>query len=122
MSWVYEIENCIRYEYPNEPRSPERPNDPPIPPAGWPVPRVGDFMGVDADPGEESFKARVIGVEWDYAVPRVTVQLEVVREPTLNTIQFTPQSEQRLPTAEDLEKIHRAIGELNYVKPSKGDM
>ena len=77
MKWVYDVEACIRYDYPNEPRGPERPNIPPTPPTGWPVPRVGDIVGV---PGEEPFKARVIGIEWDYAVPRVTVQLEVVRD------------------------------------------
>lgn len=123
MSWNYDLFNCLRYEYPNESPGPERPSDPPIPPAGWPLPRVGEVLPVDQnDDRFTPFKARVIGVEWDYAVPRVTVQLEVVREPTLNTIQFAPQSEQRFPTAEDLEKIHRALGQLNYVKPSKGDM
>lgn len=76
MKWVYDIEACIRYDYPNEPRGPERPNLPPTPPAGWPEPRVGDIIGV---PGEEPFKVRVIGIEWDYAVPEVTVQLEVVQ-------------------------------------------
>lgn len=81
MSWVYEIENYIRYDYPNEPRGPERPNIPPTPPAGWPVPRVGEVLLVDQnDDRFTPFKARVIGVEWDYEAPWVTVQLEVVRD------------------------------------------
>lgn len=78
MKWVYDVEACIRYDYPNEPRSPERHCNPPTPPDGWPVPRVGDVIGVDTDPSGEPLKVRVIGVEWDYAVPQVTVQLEVV--------------------------------------------
>lgn len=80
MKWVYDVEACVRYDYPNEPRGPERPNLPPIPPAGWPVPRVGDIIKMGADHEEEPFKVRVIGVEWDYEVPLVTVQLDVVRE------------------------------------------
>ena len=80
MKWVYDVEACLRYDYPNEPRGPERPNIPPTPPTGWPVPRVGEVLPVDQnDDRFTPFKARVIGVEWDYAVPRVTVQLEVVQ-------------------------------------------
>lgn len=92
MSWNYDLIDCLRYEYPNEPHGPEHPSLPPIPPAGWPLPRVGEVIPVDQnDDRFTPFKARVIGVEWDYAVPRVTVQLEVVREPDLNTIQFAPE-------------------------------
>lgn len=118
MSWNYDLFNCLRYEYPNEPHGPERPDNPPIPPAGWPLPRVGEVILVDQnDDRFTPFKARVIGIEWDYEVPRVTVQLEVVRELNLNTIQFVPESGQRLPTAEDLEKIHRAISQLRKDRP-----
>lgn len=81
MNWKYDLINCLRYEYPREPKGRDHPSLPATPPEGWPLPRVGEVLPVDQhDDRFTPFKARVIGVEWDYGVPRVTVQLEVVRE------------------------------------------